>query len=257
MSGMNRLSQKPLMTIAIIVLCAVMGMVTNVVSPNNLDLLRYGANLRELTFGGEWWRLIASAFLHGGMIHFGMNMLCLWQLGGLLERFAGRASVAFIFVMTAIVGNICSLAVHPDSIGVGASGGVFGLAGAFYAYVWIARDYLGLGREGAIGVLRGGLTFVGINFLYSLQPGIDMMAHVGGLISGAAIGAGLASVLTRRLPIRYRTLDWVLYAITAGVVLLLFLCSTQVYDFSKMPVDDDEALSVPADPGSSPTATFF
>src|SRR5690348_9713403 len=57
--------------------------------PTSQQLIRSGANYGPLTFGGEWWRLLSYAFLHGGFLHIGFNMWCLWSLGGLCESLYG------------------------------------------------------------------------------------------------------------------------------------------------------------------------
>src|ERR1700746_964238 len=47
------------------------------------QLLRWGADFGPLTLHGQWWRLLSSAFVHGGLLHIGFNMYCFWSIGRL------------------------------------------------------------------------------------------------------------------------------------------------------------------------------
>ena len=137
---------------------------------------------------GAYWRLLTSGFLHGGVLHIVMNMVCLYQLGGVFERFAGHAALAFTFLVSAVFGSLaCALVYPPNVVCVGASGGVFGLAGALITFLLV----VGMG----LAAVRPCLSFVGMNLLLSLTPGISMAAHVGGLLAGAAVGLGIGWVL--------------------------------------------------------------
>ena len=60
------------------------------------QLVDWGANWGPLTFGGEWWRLISATFVHAGIIHLGLNMWCLWSLGGMAESLYGSWTFAGI-----------------------------------------------------------------------------------------------------------------------------------------------------------------
>lgn len=165
---------------------------TGSIEPDAQSCVAYGANFKALTMGGQWWRMISSAFLHFDIKHLVMNMLCLYSIGCLLERLAGHAKIVELYLLTAITGALASCIVHPDLVCAGASGAVFGLFGAQVAYVMILREKLGLTSDALGGYMKSGLVFIAINFAYSLMPGVDMAAHVGGLIGGLAIGAVIA-----------------------------------------------------------------
>ncbi len=151
--------------------------------------IRLGANYGPMTLTGQWWRLLTAMFLHFGFFHLLMNMFCLWALGSLAERLMGRASFLLLYFATGIAGGLLSLAVHPQQVSAGASGAVFGLAGGLITYLWMKKapiDFSIAKKElTSLGV------FVGYNFIYSLKPGIDIMAHLGGLLSGLVIAAAL------------------------------------------------------------------
>jgi membrane associated rhomboid family serine protease len=155
--------------------------------------VQLGANFGPLTITGQWWRLLTSMFLHFGIIHIASNMYCLLILGSLAERLMGRAGYLVLYFGAGLAGSLLSLAVHPQIVSAGASGGVFGVAGGLVTYLWLKKaplDFASVKSQ----LQRLGI-FIGINVIYSLQGGIDMMAHAGGLIAGLAIGATLPPFL--------------------------------------------------------------
>jgi rhomboid protease GluP len=156
-------------------------------------MYHFGANIGPYTLSGQWWRLLTYMFLHGGLMHIAFNMWCLWDLGALCESLYGRWTFGAIYILTGIAGGLASIGWNPGVLSVGASGAIFGLAGAL-----IASFYLGefsLPRVAIQGTLRSLLIFVGFNvFFGSLFPGIDNACHAGGLISGLIAGALIARV---------------------------------------------------------------
>jgi len=153
--------------------------------------VHFGANRGPYTITGEWWRLFTYMFLHGGVLHIAFNMWCLWDLGALSESLYGRWTFGAIYVITGIAGGLASVAWNVNVLSVGASGAIFGLAGAL-----IASFYLGefsLPRIAIGGTLRSLLVFAVFNlFLGGFFGGIDNACHIGGLVSGLALGAVIA-----------------------------------------------------------------
>jgi len=151
----------------------------------------YGANFGPYTLSGEWWRLLTYMFLHGGAMHIFFNMWCLWDLGRLSESLYGRWTFAGIYLITGVSGGLASIAWNPRVLSVGASGAIFGLAGAL-----IASFYLGefsLPRVAISGTLRSLVIFAVFNLGFGqLFGGIDNACHIGGLVSGLVLGALIA-----------------------------------------------------------------
>ncbi|MGE5056484.1 MAG: rhomboid family intramembrane serine protease [Acidobacteriota bacterium] len=155
-------------------------------------LIHFGANYGSSTLTGQWWRLLSYMFVHGSALHIGFNMWCLWDLGALCESLYGRWTYFAIYVITGVGGGLTSLAWNPVTFSVGASGAIFGLAGAL-----IASFYLGefsLPREAIKGTLMSLLFFAGFNLFFGMLPGIDNSAHIGGLICGLILGAAIAKL---------------------------------------------------------------
>lgn len=132
---------------------------------------------------GEYHRLLTAAFLHAGVFHILMNMFALAQLGPVLEAALGRLRFTALYVLSALGGSVLSYVLSdPFQLGVGASGAIFGLFGAYY--VVVRR----LGGE-----TRSIVTLLVINLVITFTvPIIDWRAHLGGLVTGALVAAAFA-----------------------------------------------------------------
>jgi rhomboid protease GluP len=159
------------------------------VSPKVVDMIAVGANFPPLTFEGEWWRLGTSMFLHFGLLHLALNMVCLWQ-GRVVETLFGRGAFTAIYLLAGLAGGVASLARGGIVVSAGASGAVFGVYGAFGAFLVLRKATMpeAVWQQTARGI---GL-FVVINFIFGLTvPSISMTAHVGGLVVGFLVGLAL------------------------------------------------------------------
>ena len=147
---------------------------------------------------GEWYRLISSGFLHYGLIHVGMNMFLLWQLGQLLEPALGRSRFALLYFAAMFGGSAGALALSPNALTGGASGAVFGL---------MAAAAVGLQQRGVNPMKTGiGGTLI-LNLLITFTiPGISIGGHVGGALMGAAVGYVMLE------PRWNRTASWIAWA---------------------------------------------
>lgn len=126
---------------------------------------------------GEWYRLLTSGFLHASLIHIGFNMFLLLILGRLLEPSLGTPRFLVLYFASLLAGSLGALVVEPNAVTIGASGAVFGLAGAVFI---IAR---GRGMDALAGEIGFLILF---NLVLSFaSPRISVGGHVGGLIGGA------------------------------------------------------------------------
>jgi rhomboid protease GluP len=162
--------------------------------PTVQQLLRWGANWGPLSLGAQPWRMLTSNYLHVGIIHLFFNMWCLWNLGALAERVFDRWTYFLVYALSGFGGSMVSLWWHPKVIGAGASGAIFGLAGALIATLYLGK--LPIPKEAIQKTLRSLLLFAGYNLFFGLSAGIDNSAHLGGLLTGLAAGA----LLARRMP---------------------------------------------------------
>jgi membrane associated rhomboid family serine protease/Flp pilus assembly protein TadD len=181
-------------------------------------MLHFGANYGPLTLSGEWWRLVTYMFLHGGIFHIAINMWCLWNLGTLCEDLYGRWTYAAIYLITGIAGGLTSVAWNPRVLSVGASGALFGLTGALIASFYLGEFSLsGISIRGTLSSL---LFFAGFSLFFGfVDPRIDNGCHIGGLVSGLALGALVARLAPQQdAPLRRVTVVAVvaLALLTAG-----------------------------------------
>ncbi len=182
-------------------------------SPNQLQLLTWGANFAPLSLGSQPWRILASNYVHIGIIHIFFNMWCLWNLGRLAESIFDRWTYLLIYTASGIAGSLASLWWHPQGIGAGASGAIFGLAGGLIAVLYLGK--LPFAKEALKPTLRSLVMFAAYNLFFGLVPGIDNAAHLGGLAAGLAIGALLAASVTEPPDIRARRRNYVVIGATA------------------------------------------
>jgi rhomboid protease GluP len=151
---------------------------------NATDLMRWGANYGPAVKEGEYWRLLSCIFLHNGIVHLVSNLMGLMLIGIFLEPLIGSLRYAICYLITGICASIVSMLWHPESIGVGASGAIFGMYGILLALV--LTNLLPKGIRS--GLLLPFTWTVGYGLLYGLRKGVDNAAHVGGLCSGFVMG---------------------------------------------------------------------
>ena len=177
-------------------------------SPNAGQLLQWGAgNAGAVLNGGEWWRIVTAMFVHVGVLHLALNMWCLWNLGLLAEPLLGSAGVFAVYILTGAAGNLLSTFVNwiwyhgtggvgpvaYGPVGAGASGAVFGIAGALI--VLLKSKRLPVPPFELRRLRKSVISFAAINLIigFSISFGtrivgaglsIDNMAHLGGFTSG-------------------------------------------------------------------------
>ena len=156
----------------------------NFLSPNGRELLEWGANRRFETTNGEWWRLLTSMFLHGGIMHLFLNISGLVIAAIFVEPILGRKKYFILYILSGLCGSLASIWWYPNTISVGASGAIFGLYGAILGLMLI--NAFPNGKDRRILYFTG--IYVVINLLWGLTGGIDNAAHIGGLLSGATLG---------------------------------------------------------------------
>ncbi len=191
----------PVLVAASTILFVVMAIAgVNVIDPQARDLQAWGANYGPLTLGGEWWRLATCTFIHIGILHLFMNMVVLWSVGGLLERLVGRAGFLAAYAVSGLAGSMASSWWSPSVTSAGASGAVFGVLGCIVGL--LARDRRSVPAAARSRIVRMAAVFIGYNLLFGLSvPGIDMAAHIGGLLAGFGCGIVLA------LPLEHASTD--------------------------------------------------
>ncbi len=156
--------------------------------PNAQTLFDLGALFPPKVAAGQYWRLLTPMLLHASLLHIALNSYALYLFGYLIEGVFGWARFLAIYVVSGFLASVASFVFgSPGSLGVGASGAIFGLLGA-----WVAYNFRRRGTAFADANLQSAMLIIAINlFLGFSIAQIDNFAHIGGLVAGAAAG-GLA-----------------------------------------------------------------
>jgi rhomboid protease GluP len=187
----------------------------------NIDgytLIDFGAMFTPAIRMGQWWRLVTAGFLHGGLMHILMNSWALFDLGAIVEEMYGSSRMLVIYFVSNVAGFYVSsmFKVGPSA---GASAALFGLIGCMIA--------LGMRHRGTFGdSIRGMFTrWLIYGLLFSFLPGIDMAAHVGGLIGGFGVGylAGEPRQEGSATEKVWRVASWFCILITVACFLRMYL----------------------------------
>ena len=175
---------RPVVTLTLIGLCVVTYLLQGVTGGAGAGLVTQYLAFYPPLAAAEPWTFLTAAFLHGSLFHIALNMYVLYLTGPYLERALGRWRFALLYLVSALGGSAGYLLLYgPGEPGtVGASGAVFGLFGAMLVLQRRLRLPL---RQTAI--------IIGLNVVLGLViPGIAWQAHLGGLVTGAALGAVMA-----------------------------------------------------------------
>ncbi|HMD99926.1 MAG TPA: rhomboid family intramembrane serine protease [Terriglobia bacterium] len=146
-------------------------------------LQELGAKSPLIVFRHQWWRLVTAIFLHAGLFHIGMNLWCLFDLGPQVEALFGASKFVVFYLVTGVAGFLLSLFWNPMGMSIGASGAILGLIGVL---IGASFHHGGLGKA-----YRGTLwRWVIYILIFGLLPffAVDNAAHIGGLVSGLALG---------------------------------------------------------------------
>jgi len=184
-----------IIAINVVVFIVMLAAGAGLMSPNPSIYIRFGSNYGPLTWSGEEWRLLTSAFLHVGFLHLALNMFTLAQGGGLIERLFGRTRFALVYLLSALSGSVVSGWWDPLRNSAGASGAIFGVVGALLAFLAVRRADIPPSALKAISI--GTVFFCVLSLVFgAIHPLIDNACHVGGLLGGLISGAILARPFT-------------------------------------------------------------
>lgn len=228
-------------------------------SPESADLITWGANFKPLTLAGEWWRLITCCFVHIGIIHIVFNMYALLYIGVLLEPILGTTKFLIVYLLTGLVASMTSLWWHDLTVSAGASGAIFGMYGVLFA---LMTGKL-IDRQANKSLFASIGLFIGYNLLFGLSIGADNAAHMGGLISGFAIGYALIPGLVKadNKTLNYGSLAAIAVAIIGLSIFVFMKLPNNIGTYDKKIEEfvrlEDQALTIYKLPNETPTDTLL
>jgi rhomboid protease GluP len=200
--------------------------------------MRWGAdNAGNVLLGGEWWRIVTAMFVHVGILHLATNMWCLWNLALLAEPLMGSWGLLAVYILTGAAGNLLSTLVNwifyhnggeGFPAGAGASGAVFGIAGALI--ILLKSNRLPVPPDELKRLRKSVINFAVLNLVLGLSISvgtrvigsgiqIDNMAHIGGF----SMGLLFATPMVPRIGSSRQTFRARLRFAVIGVVVLLVL----------------------------------
>ncbi|HEV7919348.1 MAG TPA: rhomboid family intramembrane serine protease, partial [Thermoanaerobaculia bacterium] len=183
-----RLRNAPVTTILLVIIAAVFAVEwSRHVESSDLVLYQMGAVTHDALSSGEYWRLLAAMFLHASRLHILANAWALYQLGTAYEDLFGSRRFVFLYFATGLCASVASsLMLPPNGIGVGASGAVMGILGAFIPSLlrspWRRERW-------ARGLMMQLAFWALVNIAIGFQiKEIDNTAHITGLVTGLLLG---------------------------------------------------------------------
>jgi rhomboid protease GluP len=154
--------------------------------PRVLEILHgIGASSGTDLEAGQWWRLLTLSFVHVGATHLLMNMGGVFVLGWIEEPLWGRARFLAVYLISGLAGSCALVIAHPQTLGAGASGAVWGLLTALAVWVVANRHYLGRARRFLIPLV---FLVIALETASSFLPGVSAAAHFGGGAMGIILG---------------------------------------------------------------------
>lgn len=164
----------------------------------NLDRVLQEGSLypAAVLHNGQWWRIVTGAFLHGSLLHIGVNMLSLWFLGRFVEYGLGKWRTLFVYAVSMVASGLGVVYFSAQTVPtVGASGAIFGLFGALFAMG------LKLGKPG-MDLVKANLGILVLNLIITFTvPAISWQAHVFGLLAGFLITLAIYAPPRRVQPV--------------------------------------------------------
>jgi len=175
---------------------------------------------------GEWWRVVTAGFAHGDLMHVGFNAYGIYILGTIIERLHGWKPMLVIYFTAMFGGTALAMTfMDPATPLLGASGAAYGLFGAVLGFYYVRTGSLrDLVR---IPFARMLLIWLAFGVYMSLQPGVSLLGHVGGLVPGVILGMFFEHRYKRELDIYH------MLAAGMVVVAIVGLTAFSIFPFTR------------------------
>lgn len=195
-----------------------------------INYIKIGGFSPEFVNQGQWIRFITSIFLHADWMHLLVNLYGLYILGKLLEKSFGTYQLFFTFLLSGIAGNLLSFIFSQGVVGVGASGGVFGVLGAFIIYIlWRRKDF---NKAIFQRLMVNFVIIIGVNIYFGLSnPQINNLAHLGGFMAGVSLAFIYTLIFEnlRKLTLLYNKISFI---ISIGIFIITLIMWYPLYEYN-------------------------
>ncbi|GAB65115.1 rhomboid protease [Plasmodium cynomolgi strain B] len=155
----------------------------NLTAPSVQALMFLGATYGPAIKQGEIWRLLFPIFLHANWWHLIINIMCMLNLGLVIESKYKKGNFFFLYFLSGVVGNILTTICNPCQLAVGASTSGFGLIGFSILEIFLA--WANLSRRAKNYYIFNVSVFVLFFLFVSFSPTVDFFGHIGGFLCGA------------------------------------------------------------------------
>ncbi|CAE8691484.1 unnamed protein product [Polarella glacialis] len=163
-------------------------------------------NAARIKVFDEWWRLLSAVMLHAGWLHLAGNLIIQLRTGAMLEVLFGHSAWLLIYIISGAYSELCSCVINPSKLGVGSSGALCGLVGAWLSFILITwNQTLPLDVKARnVQAFSVGFSII-IIVASSFLPLMDFAAHIGGLIMGISLAMVLFAGRLQHMPSRWAT----------------------------------------------------
>ncbi|MCX8602272.1 MULTISPECIES: rhomboid family intramembrane serine protease [unclassified Gilliamella] len=193
---------------------------------DNAFLIDWGADVAQLTFSGQYWRMFTNLFVHISVTHLAMNMLALWSVGSILERVIPPFAFLGIYFLSGLYGSLASdiATINVVVISCGASGAILGIITAFLAFSLV--NHVDMEQL----PIKSIIVSLVLTAAIGLLPSIDNMAHIGGAVTGFILG-GIVSACLRKFKYSSSLLNIIIGIIFIIAAVGLYLAYLDYLDY--------------------------
>ena len=180
-------------TIIVFMVAVLMGM--DLMHPTADQLFKVGGLNRQALVDGQYWRLLSSVMIHGGLVHLVMNLFWLTLVGFILEPVMKGWRFLITFALCGLAASMANSVFYDVAISVGASGAIFGLF-AVALVLLLGKIYVDEDRLYYGFIISGFLGVSAMTWLLGLTNNIGHVAHITGFLVGLLLG--LILVMSQR-----------------------------------------------------------
>lgn len=181
---------KPYVTYAILAICVLIFILGNVIyflnngTYSDVSIaIALGAYYKAFVVGAnEYWRFITTGFVHIDILHLLMNMIALVSIGRFFEKQYGPLKYLVILLSSILGGSMFVHVASQNTVTLGLSGGLYGLLGAMIVYSFSTK------MINNAYVRNQFISIIVINLFISFLPGVSMLGHFGGFVTGILLG---------------------------------------------------------------------